>query len=96
MYFVAYRYVAIVLAASLAIRLRQLISDAPAWLFVPMTIIVTLMTMQVLISVGRIAVAERDHWYGGPLATVRGTVLLGCVVGLVADQVWRVATLFWF
>ena len=92
----AHRYIASMLTVSLAVRLVQLIREVTPWLLVPMTILAALLTAQVLIAVWRMAVADIHNWYIDRLNKLKTVVLPTCTAGALADQVWRVVTLFWF
>ena len=92
----AHGSIAAVLIVSLGVRLVQLTLDVTPWLLVPLTILVALPTLRVGTAVWRMAVEDLHNWFIGALDKFKTAVLLGCAVGLLADQVWRVVTLFWF
>ena len=89
-------YFAGMLIVSLAVRLAQLNLDITPWILVPLTILVALPTVRVATAVWWMAIEDMQNWYIGLLNKLKTVVLLLCAAGLVADQVWRVVTLFWF
>jgi uncharacterized protein YacL len=92
----AHGIIAGVLIASLVVRLVQLTFDITLWLLVPLTILVALPTVSVTRDVWRMGMEDMHNWYISWPNKLKTLVLLGCSAAIVADQVWRVVTLFWF
>lgn len=88
--------IATVLVVSLVVRLTQLTTDLTPWVLVPLTVLVALPTTGALASVWRMASEDLHNRYIMSLNGLKTTALLVCTAGLLIDQVWRVATLFWF
>jgi hypothetical protein len=87
--------VAGVLIVSLVVRLAQLTFDITPWLLVPLTILVALPTVSVTRDVWRMAMDDMFNWYISWTNKLKTLVLVVCSAGILADQVWRVVTLFW-
>jgi hypothetical protein len=91
----AHGMIASLLIVSLVIRLVQLTLNLTPWVLVPLTIVMALVTARLLVNVGVMATQDLGNRYVKPLNKVKTAVLLVCATAVIADQVWRVVTLFW-
>ncbi|MFG3340061.1 hypothetical protein [Glycomyces sp. NPDC048151] len=89
-----HRTVALFLIASLGVRLFLMNADPALWLAITLTVVTVLPTVFILFPVWRMAWEDLTAWAVPAYGKVIAAVLLLCALGLWADQVWRVVSLF--